>query len=276
MSLPFGLSVDRLKEIFEYLYECIELSFKEFDEYEFIKTFLIEGEFIFNFRRYYLLDEVILTAYLKNGIEMEYNDIIKDSNGNELSFDQCKNLVRWYLAEESDLLDWVPMKNVDSKLNINDSVYDLFKEHIRENICPELNVKAKFEKKEEKVKNPEGIMETTYIYYTFIGLQASRGLPFGFSYFKLKMQARHKYQDYIEKYDKETEKIEAFKNKIKKSTIICKKFLNKVAKLYRKNKRVSLNSYGKLVDKFVNCGLQLSTDEATKLSEQIRNIIEKL
>jgi hypothetical protein len=168
---------------------------------------------------------------------------------------------------------WIPMKIVDSRLDINNSVYSLFKNHIRYNICSELNVKAKFEKREEKSTNSDGVVETNYIYYTFVGLQASRGLPIGFTEFKLKDQARHKHQDYIDNYNRETEKIKAFKRKIDKSTNICKRFLCNVARKYHKFDKFSQLS-GKLVDNIINYGLKIPTKEANKLSEQIYDKIK--
>ena len=276
MSLPYGLPIERITQIFFDLYNYIKLVIEDFDEKEFIKSFSIEGEFIFNFRRFYHLDEAIFAAYLKNGIEMEYNDIIKDSSGNELSFDQCKKLVRWYIGDKevNEPIDsWISMIDNFPHLDLNNSIYSLFKYHIRTNIFPDLNVKAKFEKREEIYTDSKGVIEKRNIYYTFIGLQASRGIPFGFSELKLKEQIRHKYQDYIEKYDRETMMYKKFQDKVTKSTIICRKFLNKVSKKYKKPK-ILLSLCGKLVDQIILYGLKITTDQALKLSEQICNEVK--
>jgi len=276
MSLPYGLSIERLTQIFLDLHNYIKNTFEDFDEKEFIKSFFIDGEFIFNFRRFYNLDEAIFAAYLKNGIEMEYNDIIKDSDGNELSFEQCQKLVRWYIGDQEvnePIGLWISMIDNFPNLDLNTSIYNLFKCHIRTNIFPDLNVKAKFEKKEEIYTDSKGLTVKNLIYYTFIGLQAGRGIPFGFSEYKLKEQFRHKYQDFVEEYDRETEMYKKFQDKITKSTIICRKFLNKVSKKYKKPK-ILLTLCGKLVDEIILYGLKITTDQALKLSEQICNEVK--
>lgn len=302
MSHPYGLSIDRLTELFGDLYKYIKTCFQDFNEKKFLKTFCIGGEFIFNFRRFYELDEVILSAYLRYGIQMEYNDIICDSNGNELSFDQCQDLVKWYLGDESvnltvstdksadksadkstDKSVWIPMNVLDSKLDLNNSIYSLFRKHIREVICPDLNVKAKFEKREVITINKQNVKETSYVYFVFIGLQIGRGLPLEFSEMNLKTQIRHKYQDYIIQCNQEMKQIQKYKDfqyKIKKSAAICRNFLIETSKKYKNHSKDMKNSKlmkscGELIDEFItNFGIKCSGDEAFKLSEQIYESIK--
>jgi hypothetical protein len=270
MAFPLGLSLERLTEVADYINNYMKENIQEFDEREFINCFADGENFMFSFSEFYSVDEVVLADFLYHGIQMEYGDILVHSDGKEFDFEECRDLIRWFFGHDYKSKGWKNRDQItDEKFDLNLQFYNFFREHIRNEIHPQLNVKSKIE-----------IKGKTDVYHFFIGLQAKRGLPIGFTIDSVIKQFWKKRDKAIEESIKLEKSVKNYKRKITKSAARCARFLRMVANKYKAKTPLKKNELkteiGKLVDFYVKLGVNCSNKESEKLSEQIYSIISTM
>jgi len=227
MTHPYGFSIEALEAISQDLEGCIKDIVEKIDENSFLKGFSDGKDFVFELRKFLLLNDKVLTDYLYYVIPFEYGEFLSDSKGRELTYEDCKKLIWWMLGDKIE--GWKSATTISKSILLQDSIYHIFVAHFRNRFHPGIKIKVKIQK-------------AGSAYEILAGFQYSASIPIDLTVDSVKNSINWKKfeqnQEILAK-DKAIQ-LDSFllrmkQKRIQRSASLCKKFLLVASKKYKKN-----------------------------------------